>query len=405
MSRQRPTQAVILAGGRGTRLRPLTDSIPKPMIEFHGKPFMAYTIEMLRDQGFDRILLLLGYLPEVIMDHFGDGSDLGVSIEYDVTDADDLTAFRIQHAQERIDESFLLLYCDNYWPMQFDAMWQAYVESGAKGQITVYSNSDGYTRDSVIVGDDGFVEVFDRGRTTPGLKGVEISYALLEKSVVLPLLPKRQQLIEEAVYPALTERGELHAYWSEHRYYSVGDAQRLPLTEKFLARLPTILLDRDGVLNVRPARAEYVRSPDEFHWLPRSRDALRQFHRAGWRVVVLSNQPGIARGMMTEDDLEAVHERMRCEAAEAGGHIDAIYYCPHGWDEGCDCRKPRPGLLFQAQRDLHLDLTRLTFIGDDARDEQAAIAAGCQAASVGEGTSLYDLTRDLLSEPLQEAAL
>src|SRR5947208_1036557 len=119
----RPTQAVILAGGRGTRLAPLTDTKPKPMIEFHGVPFLEYLIVMLRDQGFSRILLLLGYLPEVITKHFGDGSRWGVSIEYLVSDVEDDTGKRLKLAQDRIDPLSLLLYCDNYWPMDFAALW------------------------------------------------------------------------------------------------------------------------------------------------------------------------------------------------------------------------------------------------------------------------------------------
>ena len=105
-SRQRPTQAVILAGGRGTRLRPLTDTRPKPMIEIHGKPFLEYLVEMLRDQGFDRILLLLGYLPEVVQNHFGDGRRWGVTIEYSITAVDDDTGRRVKLAAPRIDECF-----------------------------------------------------------------------------------------------------------------------------------------------------------------------------------------------------------------------------------------------------------------------------------------------------------
>lgn len=123
---ERPRQAVILAGGRGTRLRPLTDTRPKPMIEFHGKPFLGYVVELLREQGFERILLLLGYLPEVVIDHFGGGSRYGVRIDYDITGADDLTAHRVHHARDRIDDIFLLLYCDHYWPMRFDDLWSAY---------------------------------------------------------------------------------------------------------------------------------------------------------------------------------------------------------------------------------------------------------------------------------------
>jgi len=348
---------------------------------------------------------LLGYLPDVIMDHFGDGSRWGVRIEYDVTDPDDLTAYRVQHAQDRIDDVFLLMYCDNYWPMRFDDMWASYVSSGAPAQITVYSNADGFSRDSVIVGADGFVEVFDRERTTPGLKGVEISYAILDKARVLPLLPKQQELFEVAVYPALAARDMLHAYWSEHRYYSVGSLERLPVTEKFLAREPAVIVDRDGVLNERPPKASYVSRPDEFRWLPGSLEALRMFSDAGYRVIIVSNQAGIGRGVMTEDDLRAVHHRMRAEAAGAGGRIDAIYHCPHDWDEGCDCRKPRPGMLFQAQRDFHLDLTRTHFIGDDLRDVEAAEAAGCPWALVTGDTSLQQIAEEMLAGNREEVSL
>jgi len=360
-------------------------------------------VEMLREQGFERVLLLLGYLPEVIIEHFGDGSRYGVAVEYAVTAPEDLTAYRVAEARDRIDDTFLLLYCDNYWPMRFDPMWASFLESGAPAQVTIYSNADGYTRDSVIVGDDGFIEVFDRGRTTPGLKGVEISYAILEKSVVEPLLPDHQELFEQAVYPVLAERHQLHAYWSEHRYYSVGGHERLPLTEAFLARRPTVVLDRDGVLNERPPRAEYVRCPEDFRWLPGAREALRLYREAGWRVIVVSNQAGIGRGVMSEQDLEAVHDRMRQEITEAGGHIDAIYYCPHNWDDGCACRKPRPGMLFEAQRDFHLDLTRTTFVGDDERDGQTADAAGCRSAMVDEETSLLEITHQLLAGTSGEA--
>lgn len=403
MNRDRPTQAVILAGGRGERLRPLTDRVPKPMIEFHGKPFLEYTVEMLREQGFERVLLLLGYLPDVIIDHFGDGARLGVKIDYRVTAADDLTARRIQEAADQIDDTFLLLYCDNYWPMQLDRMWEAYQESGAPAQITVYSNADGYTKDCVSVDEDGFVRVFDRTRKTPGLRGVEISYAILDKAAVLPLLPTRQELFEQAVYPELAKRGQLHAHWTDHRYYSVGDHARLPLTTEFLARTPAVILDRDGVLNVRPPKAEYVRHPEDFRWLPGARDALRLLTEAGYRIIVVSNQAGIGRGLMTEEQLEAVHDRMRTEARESGGRIEAVYYCPHGWDDGCDCRKPKPGMLFQAQREHHLDLTHTVFIGDDERDEAAADAAGSPFVYASEEVPLLNVIRRLLAGEIGEA--
>jgi histidinol-phosphate phosphatase family protein len=114
-------------------------------------------------------------------------------------------------------------------------------------------------------------------------------------------------------------------------------------------------------------------------------------------VIVVTNQAGIARGFMTADDLANLHARMKQEAADAGGGIDAIYHCPHSWDSPCDCRKPKPGMLFQAQRDFHLDLSRTLFIGDDERDEQAAKAAGCRPLLIDQERSLLDVVRNMVS--------
>lgn len=392
---ERPTQAVILAGGRGTRMRPLTDTRPKPMVELHGRPFLEYVIEMLRGQGFERVLLLLGHLPEVIQEHFGDGSGFGVEIDYSVSGPDDLTVSRIQLARERLEDSFLLMYCDNYWPMRMDDMWQRFQELHVPAMVTVYANRDGYRpgKDSLRV-EDGYVTAFDKTRTTPGLQGVEISYAILTRPL-LELLPEEDELIELALYPQLAERRQLGAYVTEHRYYSVGSLERLPVTERFLERRPAVILDRDGTLNRRPPRAQYVTRPEEFEWLPGSLEALGLLKERGYTVAVVSNQAGIGRGAMTEDDLAAIHDRM---LSEAGGAIEAIYHCPHDWDEGCECRKPAPGMLFQAQRELDLDLTRTPFLGDDERDGQAAAAAGCPFAMVGEERPLLDAVRELVAE-------
>ena len=375
MFMDRPKQAVILAGGRGSRLGPFTETRPKPMVEVHGRPFLEYLVEMLREQGFSEVLLLLGYLPHVVQDHFGDGGRFGVRITYSVTAPEDLTTRRLLVAREQLDSVFLLMYCDNYWPMQFDRLWEQYVSSGAPALTTVYSNKDRYSRDSVKVGVDGFMEIFDRSRTTPGLQGVEISYAILRRDL-LDRLTDPDLLIEEALYPQLTREKKLAAHVTDHRYYSVGSPERLPLTNAFLARRPAVILDRDGVLNRRAPRGQYIRHVGEFEWLPGSLDALRAFREAGYRVIVASNQAGVARGQVTAQSLDDIHNKMRAEAAQAGGVIDAIYFCPHDWDAGCECRKPRPGLLFQAQRDFSLDLTRTCFLGDDERDLQAAEAAG-----------------------------
>ena len=394
---RQPVQAVILAGGLGVRMRPLTDSIPKPMIEFHGRPFLEYLVEQCRDAGIERILLLLGYLPGLIQDHFGDGSRWGVSISYSVTPPEVQTGTRIREALDQIDPLFMLLYCDNYWPMRLDRMWRRFTTNRPAGLVTIYRNSDGYSRDNVRL-DDGYVAAYDRTRTGPGLGGVEIGYAILRRDVVRDLLPDADVPIEQAIFPALASRRQLLAYPTDHRYYGIGSLDRLPATSEFLARRPTILLDRDGVLNCRPARAEYVRRPEEFTWLPGALEAVRLLTQSGYRLLVISNQAGVARGSMTEADLMAVDARMVADAAAAGGRLDGAYYCRHDWDAGCDCRKPLPGLLFQAQREHRLDLTRTPFIGDDDRDGQAADLAGCPFIQVTEDRPFLTIAQSMTAE-------
>jgi histidinol-phosphate phosphatase family protein len=394
-----PTQAVILAGGRGTRLRPLTETRPKPMVEIHGKPFLEYQIEQLREQGFTKVLLLLGYLPEVVQNYFGDGSRWGIRVDYSLSAVDDETARRLLLARSQLDACFLLLYCDNYWPMQIDKMWARFAASDALAMITVYSNKDGYSRNSVRVGADGYVEIYDKSCATPGLQGVEISYALIDRSVVA-LLPETNVSVEEALYTRLAQQRQLLAYVTDHRYYSVGALHRLPLTETFFAGKSTVILDRDGVLNKKPAQARYVRSWSEFEWLPGAKEALRLLKEAGYRVIVVSNQAGVGRGEMTKYALRQIHNLLKSETTEAGGEIEAIYYCPHDWDAGCECRKPAPGMLFQAQRDFSLDLTGTVFVGDDERDALAAERAGCRFARISADQPLIRWAELFLKNPV-----
>ena len=289
-----PVQAVILAGGLGVRMRPLTDSIPKPMIKFHGRPFLEYLVEQLRDSGVERIVMLLGYLPDVVQDHFGDGRRWGVSISYAVTPPEVQTGTRVRGVLETLDPVFLLLYCDNYWPMRLDQMWSRFVEADALALTTIYRNTDGYSRDNVCLDSNDRIVAYDRSRTTPGLRGVEIGYAILRRDVVKDLLPAEDIPFEEAVYPALAAQGRLQAYPTDHRYYGIGSMERLPATTEFLARRPTILLDRDGVLNERPPRAEYIRRPDEFVWLPGALEGAAPAH--GRRLPAAGHlQPGGCR--------------------------------------------------------------------------------------------------------------
>jgi len=374
-------QAVILAGGLGTRLHPLTANLPKPMVQLNGKPFAEYLVEMLTNQGIRDILFLLGYLPDPLIKHFGDGSRFGATIRTSLCSPQSETGTRLREALPLLDPEFLLMYCDNYWPLALHRMENEWRGSGLEAMLTIYANDDRITRDNVRISSDGKIVLYDKSRTAPDLAGVDIGFGFFRRSHV-ESLPKGNISFERSVYPDLVSRGQLAAYVSGHRYYSIGSIERLEATARFLEFRPAILLDRDGVLNEKAPRGEYVCSPEDFRWLPAARESLARLTAAGFRIFVITNQAGIARGALTLDDLAAVNQKMTQEAANAGGRIDGVYFCPHGWHDGCACRKPKPGLLFQAQRDHALDLSRTWFLGDDERDLEAGYAAGCPSGLV-----------------------
>jgi D-glycero-D-manno-heptose 1,7-bisphosphate phosphatase len=164
-----------------------------------------------------------------------------------------------------------------------------------------------------------------------------------------------------------------------------------------------VFLDRDGVLNVRPPAHEYVTHLDGFAWLPRAAEGVAALNRAGYRAVVVSNQRGVARGLVSLETLAALERVIDEGVRAAGGRIDAFYYCPHDYHDACACRKPAPGLLLRAAEELGLALPRSAMIGDSESDVEAGRAAGVattiRIAAPGTGTAA-----DLVAADLVEAA-
>lgn len=388
-------QAVILAGGMGTRMKPFTDSHPKPMYPFCGKPFIAYLVEQIRSFGIQNILILLGYMPEDIMEYLKDGREYGVNISYDITPVEYNTGGRLLHAQELIDEQFLLMYCDNYCPIHFQQLVKDYESNHALIQLSAYENKDGYTKSNLLI-NDGLVRAYDKKRITPNLQGVDIGYAVIDKCV-FRYMAGQDVNFEEAVYPEIVKEEKLFSTLTKHRYYSVGSWERIQLTEQFFDNQPTVFLDRDGTINKRPPKACYIENPEQFIWLEGAKEAISLLKSSGYRVLLVSNQPGIARGNLTEDMLEQIHKKMQEDLIqETGYQIDAIYYCPHNWDDGCECRKPKPGMLYQAQKDYSLNLTKCILIGDDDRDIEAGNAAGCKTYQIADSRNLFQIVKELV---------
>ena len=389
-------QAVILAGGEGVRLRPLTLTTPKPMIPINGKPFLEYLVELLRDNGIEEVIILTGYLHEKIEDYFGDGKRFGLKILYSYSPVEDDTGTRIRKAKDMLSNTFLLLYGDNYWPLSLKKLIEFYEKVGTEALVTVYCNIDNYTKNNMFVSNEGLVKAYDKTRQTSGLNGVDIGFFILKKDVLENLL-KENFSFEKIVMPKLIKDKQLSGFLSYHKYYGLSNLERIPLIEEFFKPKKIILLDRDGVINKKAPKADYVKNWNEFKFLPGAIEGLKLLSENNYHIFVLTNQPGIARGMMTEEDLREIHEKMQNELQKQGVKIDAIYYCPHGWDEGCFCRKPKPGMLFEAAAEHNFDLTKTIFIGDDERDKEAGDAADCNFVQMQQDGNLLEIVKALLT--------
>jgi D,D-heptose 1,7-bisphosphate phosphatase len=396
-------QAVILAGGRGERWRPLTDTIPKPMISVNGKPFLEHLINLLKRNGISEVLILGGYLAEKIEDYFGGGEKFGVNIKYSVLPLldengnENESGTRIKNAAPLLDDFFLLLYCDNYWPLDLKKLQDFYEKQGKLVSFVVYDNKDSFTKDNVSVNENNIVIKYDKSRTEQNLKGVEIGFFLINKEI-LRLFPDRKFQFEKEILPKLVEMKELSAYVTGQRYCSLSKPERLEAAAEFFSEKKVIFLDRDGVINKKPPKADYVKKWEEFEFLPGVIDGLKILSQNNYDIYVVSNQPGIARGMMAKNDLILIQENLEKELKKNNIIINGFYYCLHGWDDNCECRKPKPGLLFQAAREHNIDLTKTIFIGDDERDLQAGEAADIKTFLVAPEKSFLQIIKDIIKK-------
>jgi D-glycero-D-manno-heptose 1,7-bisphosphate phosphatase len=165
-------------------------------------------------------------------------------------------------------------------------------------------------------------------------------------------------------------------------------------------RLPLkiIVLDRDGVINADSV--SYIKSPAEWHAIPGSLAAIAKLNRANYQVVIASNQSGIARGLFSLEDLSQIHQKMQNELAKFGGHLDGIFFCPHDPLDNCECRKPKPGLLFKIAKEFKVKTEEMLMIGDSMRDLLAAKAAGikCILVKTGNGAKTIASAKEDSSE-------
>ena len=384
----RPEQALILCGGLGTRLRPHTDQLPKPMIPCNGKPFLWYLLKQMEEQGIKRFVLLTGYLAERIKEYFKDGSAWGWQIQYSQGPVDWDTGKRIWEVKDKMDNRFLLLYSDNFVPFPMEKVLALHNKNDLALTFMISQKSPG----NIALDEAGTVQKYDSNRSVV-LEYVEIGYMIVEKEKTLKFFET-----PECSFSSILQKMAIHkqiSAWIQHdAYHSISDPERWRKTETYLKPKKILLIDRDGVINRKAPQGEYISSWEDFEWIPETREALKQLAREGFKFIVVSNQAGVARGLIDPNELDRIHNFMKVGLKKDGIEILDIYVCPHHWDEGCICRKPNPGMLYQASKDHLFRLDKTLFIGDDLRDCQTAQRAGCGSIFVGDSSTLGKLSNE-----------
>jgi NDP-sugar pyrophosphorylase family protein len=226
-------QAVILAGGLGTRLGKITQVTPKPMVDVDGRPFLEHLVVRLRSRGFTDFVMLVGHLGEQIIEYFADGSEFGVSIRYSVEKELLGTGGAMKQAEPLLAERFMVLYGDSYLPIDYAAPMAVFESSGKLGLITVYSNVPRIARNNVAVGPGGLVELYDKSAETPEMNGVEAGVLFMRRGALSLVEPGKFSL-EQTLFPKLIKRGELMGYVAGERFWDIGTPEGLEAARRKL---------------------------------------------------------------------------------------------------------------------------------------------------------------------------
>lgn len=393
-------QAVCLVGGRGTRLGPLTDSLPKPMLTVAGRPFLDYIVHEAQRFGLEELLLLTGYRGCDISERYS-GRKFGALSVKIVEEAEPAgTAGALAHAADHLDQMFFLMNGDSYFDFNWlelaraadDADWQI----NAALALGIVGSRYGRVE---LEGDliRGFQA--EGGTSRPINAGI-----YLVRRGVLDLIKTRPCSLEREILPVLATDGRLRGQAAEGSFIDIGiptDFERAQTAIPAFMRRPAVFLDRDGVLNRDDG---YVHKSEAFVWNDNAKEAVRWLNNAGYYVFVVTNQAGVARGYYGEQQVLDLHDWVQRELQSHGAHIDAFEYCPYHLEGtveryrmASDMRKPMPGMILKLRNDWTTDVAGSLMIGDRDTDMEAARAAGIPGFKY-EGGSLLDFVRRLVPQ-------
>lgn len=392
-------QLVIIAGGKGTRLG-LKD-IPKPMVQIAGKPLLEHQIELAKRYGIDEFFILSGHLSNIIEDYFGNGEKWGVKIYHIIEPFPLGTAGSVKLLEGKIKDRFMVFYGDVVMDFDINSFIKFDSQKDSVGTVIVHPNDHPHDSDLLEIDDENkVINVFPKPHKD------DKHYQNLVNAAVYIFSPKIFDYIEKDtssdfgknILPKIIDNnGILMAYSTPEYIKDMGTSQRFEkvsddFTSGKVTRLnkqnprPAIFLDRDGVIN-----KDMDTNPiaENFEFLNGAIDAIKEINKSDFLSVVVTNQPMIAKGFVTFEDVYNTHKKMETILGQNGAYLNKIYFCPHHNEKGfkgeikelkidCNCRKPKSGMLLKAQKELNIDLKNSWMIGDKESDIIAGKNAGCK---------------------------
>lgn len=426
-------KAVIMAGGKGTRIASITqDEIPKPMLTVGGKPILEHQIECLKKSGVDEVILITGHLGDKIRSYFQNGENHGIKISYVEEDPEKPlgTAGSLYYLKDKIKEDFIMIFGDVFLSVDFNKMIKFHKDNKSDVTLLTHPNSHPFDSDLISTDDQDRVLEFDSKENernydyknivnsgiyafSPRIFGyIEEPKKLgIEHGVIAKMLDAGDRVFSYKSTEYVKDMGTPERYESVNRDFANGLCTRRNLENK----QKCIFLDRDGTIN------EYVgflRDKKQLTLIPGAAEAIKAINSSEYLCIVITNQPIIARGESTVENLEDIHKKLETLLGNEGAYIDDLYYCPHHPDKGfegevpelkfdCDCRKPKIGMLLKAAEEHNIDLSESIMIGDSTLDIKLAENAGMNSVLVKTGQAgldgKFEVTPTIVAEDLLDA--